>query len=337
MYDLDTFRKGTLTAASGYASVIAVGYDQKTGDYNHNKMRGISTVAVDIRGTFTATVQFEGTVDGTNWVAVTGYPSGGGTGVTSATTTGAWFFPVAGFRNFRVRCSAYTSTPTVAIGTFVSDLHGLNGGAAPVDTELPTAAALADNAANPTAPAVGAFAMVWDGTTWDRAPGTTNGAEVVVRGNHREVSIVPTVDTNVYAAGDTLFDRTIITNAVRAADADAYLVGLAMMDVDDEAAAQVDLYFLSADVAFGTINAAPSISDANGVNIIGKITINSSDWTDLGGFKIATKCLSDVGFPLLVSPASGTRNVYVAAVTQGTPTYTAGTDVKLRLFFKDEV
>lgn len=37
-----------------------------------------------------------------------------------------------------------------------------------VDTELPTAAALADATANPTAPAVGAFNLGYNGTTWDR-------------------------------------------------------------------------------------------------------------------------------------------------------------------------
>lgn len=37
-----------------------------------------------------------------------------------------------------------------------------------VDTELPAAAALADNMANPTVPQVGAHALVWDGVTWDR-------------------------------------------------------------------------------------------------------------------------------------------------------------------------
>lgn len=48
-----------------------------------------------------------------------------------------------------------------------------------VDTELPAAAALADAAANPTAPAVGAFNMVWNGATWDRLPGSAaSGAEV---------------------------------------------------------------------------------------------------------------------------------------------------------------
>lgn len=43
------------------------------------------------------------------------------------------------------------------------------------------AAALADNLANPTAPHVGAFAMLWDGATWDRWPGTAaDGGEVQV-------------------------------------------------------------------------------------------------------------------------------------------------------------
>jgi len=42
-----------------------------------------------------------------------------------------------------------------------------------VDTELPAAAVLSDNFANPTAPAVGAFSMLWDGSTWDRAPGNS--------------------------------------------------------------------------------------------------------------------------------------------------------------------
>jgi hypothetical protein len=52
----------------------------------------------------------------------------------------------------------------------------LRASAVPVDTELPAAAALADAASNPTAPAVGAFALLWNGATWDRAPGgATNG------------------------------------------------------------------------------------------------------------------------------------------------------------------
>lgn len=41
-------------------------------------------------------------------------------------------------------------------------------GTVTVDSELPAAAALADGTATPTAPAVGAFGMGWNGTSWDR-------------------------------------------------------------------------------------------------------------------------------------------------------------------------
>ena len=48
-----------------------------------------------------------------------------------------------------------------------------------VDTELPAAAAMADNTANPTVPGVAAFLYCWDSATWDRCQGgltaTDNG------------------------------------------------------------------------------------------------------------------------------------------------------------------
>lgn len=49
-----------------------------------------------------------------------------------------------------------------------------------VDTELPAAAALADGAANPTTPTIGAAGLVYNGATWDRTEGAStldgNGA-----------------------------------------------------------------------------------------------------------------------------------------------------------------
>lgn len=42
-------------------------------------------------------------------------------------------------------------------------------------SQIAGVAALSDNFANPTALAVGAFTMLWDGATWDRAPGNAAG------------------------------------------------------------------------------------------------------------------------------------------------------------------
>lgn len=55
------------------------------------------------------------------------------------------------------------------------------GGASEALLSLPAAAALADGAANPTTHIMGAGLLMWNGSTWDRVPGTTaNGLDVDV-------------------------------------------------------------------------------------------------------------------------------------------------------------
>lgn len=79
-----------------------------------------------------------------------------------------------------------------------------------VDTELPAAAALADNAATPTAPAVGAFNMVYDGATWDLLRGTAVDGMLVNLGTNNDVTVTSgsiTADTELPAAA-ALADAT---------------------------------------------------------------------------------------------------------------------------------
>lgn len=135
------------------------------------------------------------------------------------------------------------------------------------------------------------------------------------------VTVTPTLDTSAYANGDTLFATTAISGAVRIADAPGTLVSVAAIDKDD-VGESIDLHFFSSNVTFGTANAVPSISDADAANYLGTVTINSADWYDLGGNRVATKTGSSCGF--VVTPASGTTTVYVAAtVTSGAGTHTA--------------
>jgi hypothetical protein len=68
------------------------------------------------------------------------------------------------------------------------------------DTELPAAAALADGAANPTTPTVGAALEVFNGTTWDRARGDiTNGLDVDVTRVQGSVTVVQATAGNLNA------------------------------------------------------------------------------------------------------------------------------------------
>jgi len=70
-----------------------------------------------ITGTFSGTVTFEGTVDGTNWVATAVIPVGSTrTLTTTATAAGIWVQSTVGLTAVRARCSAYTSGTIVVTG-----------------------------------------------------------------------------------------------------------------------------------------------------------------------------------------------------------------------------
>ena len=76
-------------------------------------------IAVQIFGTFTATILFEATVDGTNWVACALMTSTAQTDaslVSSVSAAGLWVSKVPlGATAFRARCSAFTSSASGVI------------------------------------------------------------------------------------------------------------------------------------------------------------------------------------------------------------------------------
>lgn len=88
------------------------------------------TVGVSIAGTFSATLQFEGSADnGATWASVNATPAGGTTAVTSTTGTGTWTIPSAGFSHIRVRCSTYSSgSATATLNPSIAVTAGSGGG-----------------------------------------------------------------------------------------------------------------------------------------------------------------------------------------------------------------
>jgi hypothetical protein len=92
-----------------------------------------------------------------------------------------------------------------------------------------------------------------------------------------------------------------------------------VVDKDDQKPA-FRMVFFKAAVTFGTLNAAPSISDADAANYLGHVDIAAADYVDLGGVSVACS----KGINLLLESASATTTVYVAGMlTAGTPTHTA--------------
>lgn len=74
----------------------------------------------------------------------------------------------------------------------VIDASGQVKGAVVADTEMPAAAALADNTANPTTPGVAAFLMCYDGATWDRCQGgLTDTDDGTIAGSQVPSLVIP--------------------------------------------------------------------------------------------------------------------------------------------------
>lgn len=79
-------------------------------------LNGASGWAVDIRGTFVATITFQGTINGTDWFTINGIPAGGTINVSSVnapTAPGAWVAPATGMQSVRATATAFTSGTAV--------------------------------------------------------------------------------------------------------------------------------------------------------------------------------------------------------------------------------
>lgn len=70
---------------------------------------GFEAAVLQVSGTFSATVTFEATVDGTNWIAVQGTNLNSSAAASTATAAGLFRFDVRGLVQLRARVSAYTS------------------------------------------------------------------------------------------------------------------------------------------------------------------------------------------------------------------------------------
>lgn len=97
-------------------------------------LAGVGTVGIQVTGTWAATLQFEGSIDGTTWVSITGRAYNSTTVVTNVTGNGLWRFSPAGLQYIRVRCSAFTS------GTAVVSIRTSVGSGMIVNTETVTTA-----------------------------------------------------------------------------------------------------------------------------------------------------------------------------------------------------
>lgn len=156
--------------------------------------------------------------------------------------------------------------------------------------------------------------------SYDPDPTLASGEGVVgqVLSPSDVLELIPTLETSAYADGDLLFDATELSNFVRSTGKTGLIQSITVIDKDDQKVA-FDLFSAYETVDFGTVNSAPSISDADAAKVQRVCRVETSDYIDLGGVSVAT--LTNIG--LVVEPASASRSMFFAGVTRGAPTYTA--------------
>lgn len=78
-----------------------------------------SKVVIQLTGTWTGTVTYEVTLDGTTWVAILGTPTTTATQASTSTANQALQFETSGYFQFRARFSTASSGTVVANGRSV--------------------------------------------------------------------------------------------------------------------------------------------------------------------------------------------------------------------------
>jgi hypothetical protein len=146
----------------------------------------------------------------------------------------------------------------------------------------------------------------------------------------KEVTL--SMSTAQYGDGDVLAAPQELTGVFEAGRA-VELHSLVLLDKDDQGGA-LDIVLLRSNVSLGTENAALAVTDAAADEILGKVSVGTADYTDLGSsqFVQKTAAAGDAGMGLVLLPDGGS-SLYVAAISRDTKTYTA-TGITLKLGFE---
>lgn len=160
---------GLATIANGQTTSSVITLDPLGGIYPYGLMPVLLLV---LPAAFTGTsIQFDVSVDGTTFQRLYD-DAGNALAVTVAASHTVAVPSLGAARSVKlVSSAAEGAARSIAYGvaysfpTVAKTSTSISGA---VDTELPAAAALADAAANPTTPTVGAAGLGFNGTTWDR-------------------------------------------------------------------------------------------------------------------------------------------------------------------------
>lgn len=155
----------------------------------------------------------------------------------------------------------------------------------------------------------------------------------MARETHRKtITLDPTVDiAGAYASGDLVCEKLTLTNAVLR---EGGACAVEKVVVVDQAAqnAPIDLVFFDSDPTGTTFteNAALDVADADADRITGVVSVTAAMYAAFADNSAA--CWAST--PVLLQAAAGSRDLYLAVVSRGTPTYVAAGDLRIRITLK---
>lgn len=274
-----------------------------TGDANGKSIEceSYSVMSVQITGTFTGTVYFEGTL-GATWVSLEAINVASGAKATSATAAGVYRMGIGGLKYARARLD-WTSGTSITVLAGVSD--------AP-DAMIQDVALAANSGVD-----------IGDVDVLTIAAGETHIGEV--GGNSVVHEVTLSLAAATYTQHDVLAATQVLTACMRKDGGTGVIHSIHLLDQDDQGMA-LDLVFLRTNVALGSEESAVSITDAHADEILGIVEILAGDYVDLINSQSVTK--TNVG--IVVDAAGGAGDLYIAAITRDTPTHTgSGITVKV--------
>jgi hypothetical protein len=248
-----------------------------------------------------------------------------------------------------------TVTANAGSGTFtVSGTVTANAGTGTlaVDTELPAAAALADAAANPTAPGTGAFGMLWNGATWDRAPGgATNGLTTNLKALNG--TTIATNSGNKDAGTQRVViatDQVQLTNALKvdpsAVTSPVSIAASVKVNAEPETAGGLSIFHLVSAATTNATNIKASAGQVYGWYIYNsnaaarKVAFHNTAGTPTAG--------ASVSFAIVIPPTSAANVEFTNGIAYGTgiaittvtdltdagATAVAASDLIINIFYK---
>ena len=273
-----------------------------TGNGEVMDVSGYAALAVQVVGTFVATIYFEGTVDGSNWTALQGVSMSAGYIATSATAADALYIATPGLSLFRARVTWSSGTSVTVTARAVTGV-----GAVATDTQLSASTSAIGSlyAGEAHIGEVGGSSKTF----------TITGATVAVT-------------ANTYATGQCMGAKLTLTDAGRINSGNVYLQSVVVQDLSAQSSA-LDVIIFNANPAATTFtnNAALDIADADLPKIAAVVSVGASDYKAFADSVVAQPDFN----PRMITTDSA-ADLYAVLVCRGAPTYVAN-EVSLILGF----